>query len=109
MDDLTSALSGSTSNGRRPSGTAAFALGSSPTDYAGTLVREKNSAAGDPTAPGTATAPSPMMGQELGASYKIAPHIDRGTMDPSTGPTQGNGRLIKSAVNRSNQNFFSAV
>ena len=111
MDDMSAALAGMASVGspRRPSGVAAFALGGTPRDYAGTVVPRHNAQSGDPTAPGTAVAQPQMMAQELGASYKVMPHLDRGTMEPATGPTQGNGRILNSATNRTTPNFFMST
>lgn len=70
------------------------------------LVKRKNTAAGDPTA--TPTAHRSAVKSTGGAAYGI-----RTTMpawnDPHIGPTQGNGRIVPAAVNRSKLNFSAGI
>lgn len=69
----------------------------------GSLVPKKNTAAGDPAMQPKAQ-PTPVLAERLGASYGI-PVSYTATTDPSAGVTQANGRVFKSATNRSRNNF----
>ena len=69
----------------------------------GMMVPKKNVAAGDTAMQPTAQ-PSPVLAERLGATYGI-PVSYTATTDPSAGATQANGRMFKSATNRSRNNF----
>lgn len=73
----------------------------------GTLVKKKNTAAGDPyQQPVGKRAYSGY--ERKGAAYGIRASIPA-YVSPEAGATQGNGRLISAAVNRSRPNFQDAV
>jgi len=77
----------------------------------GTLVKKKNTAAGDPYAqakPSRSHVLSPNAGGRNGATYGIKAKMPSYTL-PEAGATQGNGRLIASAVNRSRPNFQDSI
>jgi hypothetical protein len=74
----------------------------------GTLIKKKNTAAGDPYAqpkPSRANVLSPNAAGRNGATYGIRVGAGAAQVAPEAGMTQGNGRLVKSAVNRSRPNF----
>ena len=68
----------------------------------GTLVKKKNTAAGDPYAQPMSKRVN-VMGHS-GAKYGIRAKV-QGGIDPAAGATLGNGRLFSSAVNRTSPNF----
>jgi hypothetical protein len=78
----------------------------------GTLVKKKNVAAGDPTIqkkPSRAHVLSPnAAGKNSGARYSIRVKFQQSTA-PEAGMTQGNGRIMPAAVNRSTPNFQSGM
>ena len=72
----------------------------------GTLVKKKNTAAGDPT---KMSKPSRTKTTATsGARYGIRVKFQK-TVAPEAGATQGNGRLLPSAVNRSAPNFKAGI
>lgn len=99
-------------NPRVPMGNAAYTLQGGYTPSKNTVLRPKGGAqAGDPTAPGTkvnrATGGYPLpagSGDRNGAGYRVQavfpPH-----QSPEAGFTQANGRVVRSAVNRSQPAF----
>lgn len=72
----------------------------------GTLVPDKGSK-GAP-ALGTKANRGPTM-ERMGAAYHIGASIAAPTTDPAAGATQANGRIVKPAVKRVNQNFYASV
>jgi len=68
----------------------------------GTLVKKKNTAAGDPTK--MAKPSRTKITATSGARYGIRVKFQKSTA-PEAGATQGNGRILSSAVNRSAPNF----
>lgn len=106
-DDVTKALAGSANQGRVPQGNDGFAVSPSA-PLTGTLVPKGNHASGEPAGSGAGSR-SPIMQDQLGASYRIVPHTDRGVQDPSAGATLANSRIVKSAIDRDRTNFFMAV
>jgi len=112
MDDVVgTALAGMAANSdlRQPMGTDALQASAAPA-LSGTLVPKKNVAAGDPTAmakPSRANVPNQAVNRN-GASYGIRVNYTAST-SPEAGATQGNGRIFKSAVNRTRFNFDSGA
>lgn len=75
----------------------------------GTLVKKKGAQAGDPyTQPKPARKNVLSTGGRNGAVYGIRVGFNA-TVAPEAGATQGNGRIIPSAVNRSRPNFQAGV
>jgi hypothetical protein len=68
----------------------------------GTLWKKKNTAAGDPY--GMAKPSRSFVTATGGARYGIRVMFQKSTA-PEAGATQGNGRLFKSATNRTSPNF----
>jgi hypothetical protein len=69
----------------------------------GTLIKKKNTAAGDPY---TQAKPSrKFVTATGGARYGIRVGVGAMQVAPEAGATQGNGRLFKSATNRTSPNF----
>jgi hypothetical protein len=68
---------------------------------AGKLMKRKNTAAGDPYAQ---PKPSRTKVKATGRHYAITAKMPSYS-DPQIGPTQGNGRIFKAAVNRTAPNF----
>ena len=68
----------------------------------GTLMKKKNTAAGDPTKMAKPSRTKTMV-ERAGARYGIKVGFQKQT-SPEAGATQGNGRIIASAVNRSRPN-----
>jgi hypothetical protein len=68
----------------------------------GTLVKKKNTAAGDPTK--MAKPSRSHITATSGARYGIRVKFQKSTA-PEAGAVQGNGRIIPSAVKRSAPNF----
>ena len=68
----------------------------------GTLVKKKNTAAGDPYAQPMSKRVN-VMGHS-GAKYGIRAKV-QGGIDPAAGATLGNGRIFTAAVNRTAPNF----
>lgn len=76
------------------------------TPSAGTLVKKKNTAAGDPYAQAK---PSRKNVQATGgAAYGITAKIPA-YKSPEAGATQGNGRLFQAAVKRTAPNFRDGI
>jgi len=75
----------------------------------GTLMKKKNTAAGDPT---KMAKPSRKFvtadGHRAGARYGIRVGFQKQTA-PEAGEIQGNGRIIPPAVNRSKPNFSTGM
>ena len=69
----------------------------------GKLMKKKNTAAGDPTKMAKPSRTKTMV-ERAGARYGIRVGFQKSTA-PEAGATQGNGRIIASAVNRSRPNF----
>jgi len=69
----------------------------------GKLMKKKNTAAGDPTKMAKPSRTKTMV-ERAGARYGIRVGFQKSTA-PEAGATQGNGRIIKAAVNRSRPNF----
>jgi hypothetical protein len=77
----------------------------------GKLMKKKNTAAGDPYAQAKPARPNVLSqnaGGRNGATYGIKAKMPSYT-SPEAGATQGNGRLIASAVNRSRPNFQDSI
>ena len=71
----------------------------------GTLIKKKNTAAGDPYAqPKPSRKFVTSQGARGGARYGISVNYTA-SIDPSAGATQSNGRIIKSAKNRQSPSF----
>lgn len=97
-----------------PSSTAPTASSSAKPRYSapekGTLVKKKNTAAGDPTRmakPSRSNVLSPDA-KGAGARYGIRVAFQR-TVAPEAGATQGNGRVFKSAVARQKPEFGAGM
>jgi hypothetical protein len=75
----------------------------------GTLMKKKNTAAGDPT---KMAKPSRTFvkadGHRAGARYGVRVGFQKQEA-PEAGATQGNGRLIPPAINRSKPNFTAGM
>jgi len=69
----------------------------------GKLMKKKNTAAGDPYKMAKPSRTKTMV-ERAGARYGIRVGFQKSTA-PEAGATQGNGRIIASAVNRSRPNF----
>ena len=69
----------------------------------GTLVKKKGAQAGDPTKMAKPSRTKTMI-ERAGARYGIKVGFQKQT-SPEAGATQGNGRIIPAAVNRSRPNF----
>jgi len=69
----------------------------------GKLMKKKNTAAGDPTKMAKPSRKFVTV-ERAGARYGIKVGFQKQTA-PEAGATQGNGRIIASAVNRSRPNF----
>lgn len=77
----------------------------------GTLVKKKGAQAGDPYAqpkPSRSNVMSPNAQGRNGATYGIKAKMPAYAA-PEAGATQGNGRLLSSAVNRSRPNFDDSM
>ena len=75
----------------------------------GMLMKKKNTAAGDPTkGPTNRRSHVKADGHRAGARYGIKVGFQKQT-SPEAGATQGNGRLIPPAVNRSKPNFTAGM
>jgi len=75
----------------------------------GTLVKKKNTAAGDPYAQPVGIRKNvPSSRDRNGAAYGIKTSYLKSN-SPEAGATQANGRVFKSAVNRTNPNFSEGV
>lgn len=75
----------------------------------GTLVKKKGAQAGDPYAQAKPSRKNVMSdGGRNGAAYGIRAKIPAYS-SPEAGATQGNGRLISAAVNRSRPNFQGSI
>jgi hypothetical protein len=73
----------------------------------GTLVKNKNTAAGDPTKEAKPSRSNVLLGKERsGARHGIRVKFQK-TVAPEAGAIQGNGRLVPPSVNRSRANFKS--
>ena len=72
----------------------------------GTLVKKKNTAAGDPTK--GPTNHRTHVKARSGARYGVKVGFQKQT-SPEAGATQGNGRLIPAAINRSKPNFTAGM
>ena len=82
---------------------------------AGTLVKKKNTAAGDPTASGTKAnrknapySPSTAGTERKGAAYSIKASYMKSN-DPAAGLTQANGRIVNPAVVRSKDSWSEGI
>jgi hypothetical protein len=73
----------------------------------GTLMKKKNTAAGDPTKMAKPSRKNTMV-ERAGARYGIRVGFQKQTA-PEAGATQGNGRLIPPAINRSKPNFSAGM
>jgi len=111
-NDPAAALAGmaKVGNPRQPMGNAAYTLQGGYTPSKNTVLRKKGGAqAGDPTPPTavrkTGAYPLPAgSGDRNGAGYRVQavfpPH-----QSPEAGFTQANGKVVRSAVNRSQPAF----
>ena len=103
------ALAGMAKNGRKPMGTEGIkASAPSATDTGrAKLVKKQGAQAGDPTVmakPSRKNVPVNRKGARYGIRVNtVAPQA------PEAGYTQSNGRIIKSAINRSNDSFNAGV
>lgn len=73
----------------------------------GTLVKKKGAQAGDPTKMAKPSRTKTMV-ERAGARYGIKVGFQK-QVAPEAGTTQGNGRIIPPAVNRSQPNFKSGM
>jgi len=93
-----------------PSSTAPTASSSAKAKVAmpekGTLVKKKNTAAGDPTK--MAKPSRNKVTASSGARYGIRVKFQKSTA-PEAAATQGNGRLLPSSVKRSAPNFSAGM
>jgi hypothetical protein len=87
----------------------------SASPQAGTLVKKKNTAAGDPTASGTKANrkndpynPSTAGTERTGASYSVKASYMKSN-DPSAGLTQANSRIISPSVVRSKDSWSEGI
>jgi hypothetical protein len=112
-NDPAAALAGmaKVGNPRVPMGNSAYSLSNTPPPLSGTLRPKGSVAAGDPSAPGTkqnrARSPYPLpagQGDRNGAGFRVQASFPPATA-PEAGATQANGRIVKSAVNRSLPSF----
>jgi hypothetical protein len=74
----------------------------------GTLIKKKNTAAGDPYAqpkPSRTFIDSPDARGRNGASYGIRVGVGAAQVAPEAGMTQSNGRLVRPAMNRQRPSF----
>jgi len=74
----------------------------------GTLIKKKNTAAGDPYAqpkPSRTFVTSPDARGRNGASYGIRVGVGAAQVAPEAGMTQSNGRLVRPAMNRQRPSF----
>ena len=72
----------------------------------GTLIKKKNTAAGDPYAQPKPSRPNVLgKGARNGAAYGIRVGIGAAQVAPEAGMTQGNGRLVRPAMNRQRPSF----
>jgi hypothetical protein len=75
----------------------------------GKLMKKKNTAAGDPTKMAKPSRPFVKAdGHRAGARYGIRVGFQK-QVAPEAGETQGNGRIIPPATNRSKPNFTSGM
>lgn len=72
----------------------------------GTLVKKKNTAAGDPTIKNQAIRKH--VTQTSGAKYGINVSFAKQT-SPEAGKTQSNGKIVPAATNRTRPNFKSGI
>jgi len=73
----------------------------------GTLMKKKNTAAGDPTKMAKPSRTKTMI-DRAGARYGIKVGFQK-QVAPEAGATQGNGRLLPASTNRSAPNFKSGM
>jgi hypothetical protein len=74
----------------------------------GTLIKKKNTAAGDPYAQPKPSRPNVMSKDAQGrngASYGIRVGVGAAHVAPEAGLTQSNGRLVRPAMNRQRPSF----
>jgi len=75
----------------------------------GTLMKKKNTAAGDPYKQAKPSRPFVKAdGHRAGARYGIRVGFQK-QVSPEAGETQGNGRIIPPATNRSKPNFTAGM
>lgn len=74
----------------------------------GTLMKKKNAAAGGATGTTGARSHVKANGHRAGARYGVRVGFEKQT-SPEAGATQGNGRLIPPAINRSTPNFSAGM
>lgn len=100
------ALAGMSKTGapRKPMGTAAVTGAKNSSGAATGTKRPKSGTSGDPTAAGTRKARSNVMGERMGAQYGITARISA-PVCPAAAATQGGGRLMNAATNRSGPDF----
>jgi len=72
----------------------------------GTLWKKKNTAAGDPYAQAKPSRKfvKGTSAKQYGITTKMPSYVD-----PQIGPTQGNGRIVRSAINRTLPNFTDGI
>jgi hypothetical protein len=107
------ALAGMAKQGRKPMMKDGIKFTSpSAAPKAGTLIKKKNTAAGDPYAqpkPSRPNVPAASPAQDRnGAAYSIKARYTKLT-DPAAGTTQANGRIIKTVMKRDRTNFDSGA
>lgn len=95
-----------------PASTAPVATSSAKPRYSaperGTLIKKKNTAAGDPYAqpkPSRTFVTSPDARGRNGASYGIRVGIGASQVAPEAGMTQSNSRIVRPAMNRQRPSF----
>jgi hypothetical protein len=72
----------------------------------GTLIKKKNTAAGDPYAQPKTARPNVLgKGARNGAAYGIRVGVGAAQVAPEAGMTQSNGRLVRPAMNRQRPSF----
>jgi hypothetical protein len=109
--DLDTAVAAGNTQGRKTLGREGTKFTSpSASPDAGTLVKKKNTAAGDPYAAGTKAnrVNKPYAGERKGAAYSIKATYMKQT-DPAAGLTQANGRIVSPSVTRQRDSWAQGI
>lgn len=89
------------------SGSARIPIGAAAPALQGTLVPRKNVQAGDPTNPGSKQ--NRVNIERVGATYRVQPKSTFMQLDPASGPTMANARIVPSVQGRVNPNFDAGI
>ena len=109
--DIDAAVAAENTQGRQSVGREGSKFTSpSASPKSGTLEARKNTAAGDPTAPGTKVnrVNAPYAGEKKGAAYSIKATYMKQTA-PEAGLTQANGRIVSPAVTRQKDSWSQGL